>query len=63
LAHQDGYRGLANRSALRADFDVTGVDLNGYCPKSDLTLRARDAGCAITEAPIRFRERELAFRK
>jgi dolichol-phosphate mannosyltransferase len=56
-----GYR--VYRSAVLAGFDFAGVDSKGYCFQIELTLRTLDAGFAIAEVPIRFREREHGVSK
>ena len=56
-----GYR--VYRSAMLAGFDFASVDSKGYCFQIDLTLLTVGAGFAITEVPIRFREREFGVSK
>lgn len=56
-----GYR--VYRAAVLAGFEFASVDSKGYCFQIDLTLRTVDAGFAIAEVPIHFREREFGVSK
>ena len=58
-----GYR--VYRAAVLAgfDFDFASVGSKGYCFQADLTLRTLDAGFAIAEVPIHFRECEFGVSK
>ena len=56
-----GYR--VYRAAVLAGFDFASIDSKGYCFQIDLTLRTLDAGFAIAEVPINFREREFGVSK
>jgi dolichol-phosphate mannosyltransferase len=53
--------------AYRADalgaIDLESVNSYGYCFQIDMTLRLIDAGYAVREVPITFRERELGESK
>lgn len=51
-----GYR--VYRAEVLRGLDLTNVDSLGYCFQIDLTLRTLNAGYAIREIPIVFRERE-----
>ncbi|MEO5534024.1 MAG: polyprenol monophosphomannose synthase [Pseudolysinimonas sp.] len=50
-----GYR-VYRADALRG-FALDEIDSRGYCFQIDMTVRTADAGWAITELPIEFRER------
>jgi dolichol-phosphate mannosyltransferase len=56
-----GYR--VYRSDLLERIALDEIDSHGYCFQVDMTLRVLDAGAAIVEVPIEFREREFGESK
>lgn len=51
------------RSDLLARIPLHDIVSHGYCFQVDMTLRVLDAGAAIVEVPIEFREREYGESK
>ena len=51
------------RADLLRRLPLARVDSHGYCFQVDMTLRTLDAGEAIVEVPIEFREREFGESK
>lgn len=56
-----GFRAFTS-AALRG-MQLETVDSRGYCFQIDMTLRALDAGFAVAEVPIVFKDRELGTSK
>ena len=56
-----GYR--AYPVSVLEDMGLTDTDSKGYCFQIEMTLRTLDAGYAIEETPIVFRERESGVSK
>jgi len=56
-----GFR-VYDADVLRA-MDLGTIDSRGYCFQVDMTLRVLDAGSAVVEHPITFREREAGESK
>ncbi|MGV8965816.1 MAG: polyprenol monophosphomannose synthase [Cellulomonas sp.] len=56
-----GFR--AYRADALAAIDLESVNSYGYCFQIDMTLRLIDAGYAVREVPITFREREIGESK
>jgi len=56
-----GFR--AYRADALATMDLESVNSYGYCFQIDMTLRLIDAGYAVREVPITFREREIGESK
>ena len=56
-----GYR--AYRADVLRGLPLDEIDSRGYCFQIDMTLRTADAGWAITERPIEFRERTSGVSK
>lgn len=51
------------RADLLRSLPLARIDSHGYCFQVDMTLRTLDAGAAIVEVPIEFREREFGESK
>lgn len=56
-----GYRVYSTELLRRLDLDD--LESRGYCFQIDMTVRAHDAGAAISEVPIEFRDREAGESK
>ncbi len=57
-----GYRAYRSE-VLTPILDADDVDSRGYCFQIDMTIRTYDAGWAIVESPIEFRDRQAGVSK